>query len=224
MKVIHKFKAVLARHRAEKASASAQTDATDPGEDDDFDPVKERARAEEIEALVEQRRNFIARHSRDGTENRGQAHADAYLRDREPLYLGVGGGALRWPRDTANEGAEEDDDNGQHDGGGYVSESPTNADFNVYDRAYGEEIGRIMANPARRPTMYLTRLLKESEPYREVDNVVDGMGGGGDGGQKQGGSRLAEALKSNLGKGVRKGVEEVKAEEAEEAQKSKQGP
>jgi [calcium/calmodulin-dependent protein kinase] kinase len=56
-----------------------------------------------------------------------------------------------------------------------VSDSPTNVDFNIYDRAYEAEVEKIINNPARRSSsMYLNRLVKEKDQYRAVANMVDG--------------------------------------------------
>ncbi|KAG7120789.1 Calcium/calmodulin-dependent protein kinase kinase cmkC like [Verticillium longisporum] len=193
MKAIQKFKVVLARHRAN--AASRREDALLPApEESDFDPAEARARAEEIEALVERRRNFIARHnSSRGTGDGSRAASPRpeavpeLLTELEPLFLGIGTGA----RDEYGEPLTTDT----------VAESPTNADFNVYDRAYEEEVQRIMANPARKPTMYLTRFVKDRENYRTVANVVDGTGGHGPG-PEEGKGRFAD-LVTRLGQAAR---------------------
>ncbi|CRK30297.1 hypothetical protein BN1708_000832 [Verticillium longisporum] len=193
MKAIQKFKVVLARHRAN--AASRREDALLPApEESDFDPAEARARAEEIEALVERRRNFIARHnSSRGTGDGSRAASPRpeavpeLLTELEPLFLGIGTGA----RDEYGEPLTTDT----------VAESPTNADFNVYDRAYEEEVQRIMANPARKPTMYLTRFVKNRENYRTVANVVDGTGGHGPG-PEEGKGRFAD-LVTRLGQAAR---------------------
>ncbi|CRK32691.1 hypothetical protein BN1708_016138 [Verticillium longisporum] len=192
MKAIQKFKVVLARHRAD--AANRRDDALPAPKESDFDPAEARARAEEIEALVQRRRNFIARHnSSRGTGDGSRAASPRpeavpeLLTELEPLFLGIGTGA----RDEYGEPLTADT----------VAESPTNADFNVYDRAYEEEVQRIMANPARKPTMYLTRFVKERENYRTVANVVDGTGGHGPG-PDEGRGRFAD-LVTRLGQAAR---------------------
>ncbi|EEY20779.1 calcium/calmodulin-dependent protein kinase kinase [Verticillium alfalfae VaMs.102] len=192
MKAIQKFKVVLARHRAN--AANRRDDALPAPKESDFDPAEARARAEEIEALVERRRNFIARHnSSRGTGDGSRAASPRpeavpeLLTELEPLFLGIGTGAC--------------DEFGEPLTADTVAESPTNADFNVYDRAYEEEVQRIMANPARKPTMYLTRFVKERENYRTVANVVDGTGGHGPG-PDEGKGRFAD-LVTRLGQAVR---------------------
>ncbi|KAG7145473.1 hypothetical protein HYQ46_005784 [Verticillium longisporum] len=58
-----------------------------------------------------------------------------------------------------------------------------------------------MANPARKPTMYLTRFVKNRENYRTVANVVDGTGGHGPG-PEEGKGRFAD-LVTRLGQAAR---------------------
>ncbi|KAL9946531.1 hypothetical protein ACHAQF_001471 [Verticillium nonalfalfae] len=204
MKAIQKFKVVLARHRAN--AANRRDDALPAPKESDFDPAEARARAEEIEALVERRRNFIARHnSSRGTGDGSRAASPRpeavpeLLTELEPLFLGIGTGAC--------------DEFGEPLTADTVAESPTNADFNVYDRAYEEEVQRIMANPARKPTMYLTRFVKERENYRTVANVVDGTGGHG-AGPDEGKGRFAD-LVTRLGQAVRSKEESREPAEAD---------
>ncbi|KAH6664337.1 calcium/calmodulin-dependent protein kinase [Plectosphaerella plurivora] len=174
MKAIRRFKAILERHRAGHDGASSTPSRT---ASDNFDPAKERARAEEIEALVKQRRQFQGYQTKDEAirnltldlsrpEGGLPGGPDADVTELEPLFLGVGAGV-----------EEGHDDFGppSNPHASAVSESPTNTDFNVYDRAYEEEVDRIMANPSRRPTMYLTRFVKERQQYQAVANVVESM-------------------------------------------------
>lgn len=153
MKAIRRFKAILERHRA--ASPKHTEDA--------FNPLEAKARAAEIEAFV-QRRQTLSRHGRDDIikqltldPNRPTNSHDEDVTEQEPLFLGVGAGggeAHHKPPSSSD----------PHDSA--VSESPTNTDFNVYDKAYEEEVERIMANPSRqRPTTYLTRLVEERGQY-----------------------------------------------------------
>jgi calcium/calmodulin-dependent protein kinase kinase 2 len=54
-----------------------------------------------------------------------------------------------------------------------ISESPGATDFNVYERAYQEEIDRILAARSRRPTIYLTRRVESVKKIRENENITD---------------------------------------------------
>lgn len=62
-----------------------------------------------------------------------------------------------------------------------VSESPSNADMNVYEAAYQEEIARISKAkeslpPSRRPTLYLTRRVENIKSLRENKDLIDDAG------------------------------------------------
>lgn len=169
MKAIRRFKAILERHRAARSDSPKKAD-------DDFDPIKARERAEEIEALVSQRRQYFEQ-QRSRSDmirqltldlDRPVNAPDEDVTDREPLFLGVGAG----DDETRHSAASP-----EHPQASAVSESPTNADFNVYDKAYEAEVERIMANPARKPTMYLTRLVQEKRRFNTVPHVVEGTEG-----------------------------------------------
>lgn len=60
-----------------------------------------------------------------------------------------------------------------------ISESPSNADMNVYETAYEEEVQRIIAqrkdqyNNNRRPTLYLTRRVENVKSIRDNDCIFD---------------------------------------------------
>jgi calcium/calmodulin-dependent protein kinase kinase 2 len=160
MKAIQKFKAVLARKALERGEArGSETSLGSDSSQKPFNPAEEKAKAEEIEALVEQRRIFInQRGSTTGSGDKGHAHD---LTDHEPLFLGIGTGArddFKMDEPTPN----------------LVSDSPTAVDFNVYDRAYEAEVERIVSNSSRMTAMYLTRLVKEKDQYASVDNMVQG--------------------------------------------------
>lgn len=77
------------------------------------------------------------------THGKGQAHN--ILEDQ--LYLNIG------------PGPEVGD--GTQDGGQPVCESPPNADFNVYEKAYEREVEEIHRSRGRRATVYLTRRVEE---------------------------------------------------------------
>jgi len=163
MKAIRRFKAILERHRGERSTSPKKIE-------DNFDPLEAKARAAEIEALV-QRRQIFSQHSRADVIkkltldlDRPTNSSNEDVTEQEPLFVGVGtGGAEAHHKPTSAEALQPT----------AVSESPTNADFNVYDKAYEEEVERILAKPAKQPTMYLTRLVEERGQYKTVLNVVD---------------------------------------------------
>lgn len=148
MKAIHKFKGILSRQRQIKSPRGEG--ATRP-----VDPPRESARQEDIEALIAKRRDFLKERgiidSKDATDRP----------ETEPLILGIGTGS-------------RDDFDKDEPSAGAVAESPTNVDFNIYDKAYEAEVDRIMSKPARQTTMYLTRFVKDRDHYKEVANVVEG--------------------------------------------------
>ncbi|TKW57522.1 Calcium/calmodulin-dependent protein kinase kinase 2 [Colletotrichum tanaceti] len=150
MKAIHRFKGILSRQRqSPKSSRDGSSSLT-------VDPIREDAQKEDIEALIAKRREFL----------RQQGDSTAYGKaEPEPLILGIGVGA-------------RDEFNNDEPSAGDIAESPTNVDFNIYDKAYEAEVERIMKKPARQTTMYLTRFVKDREHYKEVANVVDGMSAG----------------------------------------------
>ncbi|KAJ4367148.1 hypothetical protein N0V83_007678 [Neocucurbitaria cava] len=91
----------------------------------------------------------------------GKGHAHNPLEDL--LYLSIGTGEdSAAPEDTY-----------------IVSESPSNADLNVYETAYEEEVQRIINqrkdqyNNNRRPTLYLTRRVENLRSIRDNDCIFD---------------------------------------------------
>lgn len=175
MKAIHKFKALVPKTIS--AITTPTSEITSPGLDevvnkeltaddekkdeknnDDFDPAEEIARAKEIEALLQQRRERTLHQSEDDV-GKGQAKE---VGDEEPMVLGIGTGI----HDTdARDGNTPN----------VVADSPTAVDFNIYDRAYEDAINeRLKANPSERPVMYLTKYVKETEYFQKLVDLVDG--------------------------------------------------
>jgi [calcium/calmodulin-dependent protein kinase] kinase len=87
------------------------------------------------------------------SESGEKGHAHDPL-DEEPLFLGIGNGdadTLEGPRSET------------------VAESPTAAEFNIYDRAYQEEVDRIRAAQGSSATVYLTRRVGGGEKEDRTD-------------------------------------------------------
>ncbi|KAJ0343155.1 hypothetical protein COL922a_000483 [Colletotrichum nupharicola] len=156
MKAIQKFKTILMRRRQSRNSTlSPRGD----GGNELIDQDRDRARAEEIEALIAKRQEFMKKQGGSGgATDKSDATEKA---ENEPLILGIGIGAR-----------DEFDKN--EPSAGAVAESPTNVDFNIYDKAYEAEVERIMSKPKRQTTMYLTRFVKDREQFKEVANVIEG--------------------------------------------------
>ncbi|KAK1998286.1 Pkinase-domain-containing protein [Colletotrichum falcatum] len=153
MKAIHKFKGILSRQRQNsKSSRDGYSAPSTPS----VDPVREDAQKQDIEALIAKRREFFRQQGIPVVNDRPES---------EPLILGIGVGA-------------RDEFNKDEPSAGDVAESPTNVDFNIYDKAYEAEVERIMKKPMRQPTMYLTRFVKDREHYKEVADVVEGTSPG----------------------------------------------
>lgn len=87
----------------------------------------------------------------------GKGHAHNPLEDT--LFLDIGTG----PDDAHLEPGEFH----------VVSESPGVVDMNVYEKAYQEEIERILAKQGKKPTIYLTRRVEHNKDIRENEHITD---------------------------------------------------
>lgn len=155
MKAIHKFQVLLAKVRAKKGTvASAPVSPADKS----FNPLEEKAKAEEIEELLRRRRNLLSQQDDDADKGHAQD-----VTDQEPLHLGIGTGA----RDAFAQDESTPD---------VVADSPTAVDFNIYDAAYEEAIKRQMeASASKRPKMYLTKFVKHTEHFKKLEHFVEDM-------------------------------------------------
>ena len=164
LKAISKFKSLLSERRtASPAMADEIAEGT-------FDPAEEKARAEEIEELLAQRREVLSRRARDssGSDDNcdgsaGKGHAKD-ISDQEPLYLGIG---------TSSRHVFYLDDQSADE---IVADSPSAVDYNIYDRAYEQAINdKLDEHPSsRRPIMYLTKFVKETDRFKSFENIVEG--------------------------------------------------
>ncbi|KAF7941237.1 hypothetical protein EAE99_000874 [Botrytis elliptica] len=96
---------------------------------------------------IEKRPEFREQQSGD----KGHAHDPL---DEQPLYLGIGAGVGE-DGDPLNEAVQE-----------LIAESPTAADFNIYDTAYQQEVDRIRAVQGQAATVYLTRRVDHKKEYK----------------------------------------------------------
>lgn len=92
---------------------------------------------------------------REESGERGHAHDPL---DEEPLFLGIGTGG-----DDSLHTPPED----------VVAESPTAAEFSIYDTAYQQEVDRIRAAQGKTAKVYLTRRVDSKKEYKEDENMVD---------------------------------------------------
>ncbi|KAM3081528.1 hypothetical protein ACMFMG_004985 [Clarireedia jacksonii] len=92
----------------------------------------------------------------NGSGDKGHAHDPLA---EEPLYLGIGAGV------GDNESLELPQEE-------IIAESPTAADFNIYDTAYQEEVERIRAAQGESTTVYLTRRVDHKKEYRADNNMI----------------------------------------------------
>lgn len=160
MKVLQRFKALLARKRArdlEKQGLSATAE-NPTNREDGFDPAVEKAKAEEIESLLERRRKVQSQSEKPIEE--GRDTPDVEVDEQEPLFLGIGTGARD---DFAMDEATPN----------IVADSPTAVDFNVYDRAYEDAVEERLKSSSHRPTLYLTRFVKDREHLRHLEKLID---------------------------------------------------
>jgi [calcium/calmodulin-dependent protein kinase] kinase len=92
--------------------------------------------------------------------DKGHAHDPL---EEEPLFLGVGTGAQTVDHLDSLEPPAQN----------VIAESPTAADFSIYDTAYQEEVDRIRASQGRTATVYLTRRVDKKKEYADDKNMVD---------------------------------------------------
>lgn len=104
--------------------------------------------------------------SSDETADRPELHSDSsgekgHAHDplgEAPLFLGIGSGG------------QGDLDAPPED---VVAESPTAADFNIYDTAYQEEAERIRATQGHEATVYLTRRVDSKKEYNADKHMIN---------------------------------------------------
>lgn len=164
MKVLQRFKALKARRQARLQGGTvtpsrAGSGANTPG----FNPAEEKAKAEEIEALLAQRQQILGPSRHNGSSESSEKGQAQDVSDHEPLFLGIGTGSRD---DFAMDEATPN----------IVADSPTAVSFNVYDKAYEEAVEeRLKSNPASRPTLYLTRFVKEKDQLKHLESIIDGL-------------------------------------------------
>jgi len=88
------------------------------------------------------------------THDKGHAHDPM---DEEPLFLGIGAGGA-----DSLETPQED----------LVAESPSAAEFSIYDTAYQKEVERIRAAQGAAAKVYLTRRVDNKKEYKADDNMI----------------------------------------------------
>lgn len=93
---------------------------------------------------------------REDSHEKGHAHDPL---DEEPLFLGIGRGDSD---DTLEPPPQE-----------LVAESPTAADFSIYEIAYQQEVDRIRAAQGHTATVYLTRRVDGKKEYKQDANMVE---------------------------------------------------
>ncbi|EDN91188.1 hypothetical protein SS1G_00591 [Sclerotinia sclerotiorum 1980 UF-70] len=82
--------------------------------------------------------------------DKGHAHDPL---DEQPLYLGIGAGVNE---DGSLDAPPEE----------LIAESPTAAEFSIYDTAYQQEVDRIRAAKGQATTVYLTRRVDHKKEYK----------------------------------------------------------
>ncbi|KAI6785762.1 Calcium/calmodulin-dependent protein kinase kinase-like protein [Emericellopsis cladophorae] len=168
MKVLQRFKALSARRRARVHGISSSSAVRMQSDGESFDAAAEKERAEEIEALMEKRRRVQATEKDAAEERAGASDADKPqahdVGDQEPLFLGIGTGSRD---DFAMDEATPN----------IVADSPTAVDFDVYDQAYLNAVQeRLNATTQGKPTLYLTRFVRNKENVQKLGALIDGTG------------------------------------------------
>ncbi|KUJ19870.1 BcCMK3, calcium/calmodulin-dependent protein kinase [Mollisia scopiformis] len=92
---------------------------------------------------------------RQESGERGHAHDPL---DEQPLFLGIGAGG----DDTLSPPSPD-----------IVAESPTAAEFNIYDTAYQKEVERIRSAQGHQATVYLTRRVDKKKEYKADQNMIN---------------------------------------------------
>jgi len=92
---------------------------------------------------------------RQESGEKGHAHDPL---EEEPLFLGIGTGGQDSPEEPSD---------------GIVAESPTAAEFSIYDTAYQQEVDRIRAAQGKAATVYLTRRVDAKKEYKADENMVN---------------------------------------------------
>lgn len=164
MKALQRFRGLLAKTRARKQAGASSPDPSNTVVESDFDPAEERAKAAEIEALIEQRQKVLGQRKGEGSSDSSARGPDYDVSEQEPLFLGIGTGSRD---DFAMDEATPN----------IVADSPTAVDFNVYDRAYENAVQqRLKSNPAGKPTLYLTKFVKDTEQLANLGDLIDKAG------------------------------------------------
>ncbi|KAJ0114016.1 hypothetical protein J7T55_007850 [Diaporthe amygdali] len=194
MKAISNFKSLLSsRSRTNSPRTSLFPEDADPNnsghvprwtrhrpkpsmDDQEYEALK-RANEEHAARLLEQRKQFLL--SRTGNtapvhtddapsadqapteEESGRSHGERHpeAMASAPALLGIGTGG----RDNFAGGSEDEPAS--------VADSPTAVDFNVYDRAYEEEIERIK-KAGSQPSVYMTWHLNSKDQFHK-DGALD---------------------------------------------------
>lgn len=89
---------------------------------------------------------------------KGHAHDPM---DHELLFLGIG------------IGSDNDDDSLEAPAFPIMAESPTAAEFNIYDTAYQKEVERIRKAQGHRATVYLTRRVDTKKEYQADEHMIN---------------------------------------------------
>lgn len=158
MKAIHRFKALRANQ-----SASARGTPGAESRTASLDAAGDKARAEEIDALIARRRQVLEyRKSESNDDDNDKAQTPDTSEQEPTMFLGIGTGARdEFARDESTPDV--------------VADSPTAVDFNVYDRAYEEAIKeRMSANSTKQPTMYLNKFVRAKDQFKGLKNLVEG--------------------------------------------------
>lgn len=87
--------------------------------------------------------------------------------DFEPLFLGVGSGTLPAPN-VPNDPEKDTGPTPPYTDA--IAESPSAAEFNIYDKAYKEEVDRIRAAQGHETTVYLTRRVDAKSEHKRAED------------------------------------------------------
>jgi [calcium/calmodulin-dependent protein kinase] kinase len=216
MKAITKFKTLLSHKGAtEKAGEPRTTHVDGPGDaregaetvnsqaasgSEIDEEAQQKAAADHAAQIISERERFLeassttvitATHSRQQSlGEKGHAHD---VTDVEAPFLGIGNG----DQDAFAEGDIPTSN--------VLSDSPTAVHFNVYDRAFEEEVDKIKrstsgtARQGRSTTLYLTKHLRDEKKFRTMeDPEIHWVGNGDEDDEEEGTEKTSAAEKFKL--------------------------
>lgn len=141
---------------------------------------KAKAAADRATDIIHERKRFLnsSTDRQQSVGEKGHAHA---VTEVDPPFLGIG------------RGGRDDFPSGDLPPASVLSDSPTAVHFNVYDRAFEEEVDKIKRSTSRKgrsqgrgTTIYLTKHLRDEKKYKTIEDPDITWVGDGDSTDEEG--------------------------------------